>query len=296
VGIDEYRDQPLEGCVNDSKAWGRVLTNAGFTVTYIHNKQATNRRIQQALADLISGARPGDILAFQYSGHGTQIPDDNGDEADGFDEAFVPVDYHKGELLLRDDVVAKALDLLPEGVTLTLFMDCCHCGTNSRFAPRIRAVETATDRVRYMPPEYLGVLRAPRVARARRRALPSSAPGVIHFAACRDDEYAWESRGQGDFTAAATAFLADAITRGDTNEIFVKQVAKIVSAKKRQHPLMLPPARGMSGRPILSGRATSRPPAPAPSASTSSIDRQLLEHLEAAVSLLRERVDRGSET
>jgi hypothetical protein len=296
VGIDEYRDQPLEGCVNDSKAWGRVLANAGFKVTYLHNEQATNRRIQQGLADLISGARSGDILAFQYSGHGTQIPDDNGDETDSFDEAFVPVDYDKGELLLRDDVVAKALDLLPEGVTLTLFMDCCHCGTNSRFAPRIRATDTGLDRVRFMPPEYLGLPRAPRVARTQRRALPSSAPGVIHFAACRDDEYAWESRGQGDFTAAATAFLADAITRRDTNETFIKQVGKIVAAKKRQHPLMLPPARGMAGRPILSGRGASRPPAPPPSPSSASLDRQLLEHLEAAVSLLKERVDRGSET
>jgi hypothetical protein len=298
VGIDEYRDQPLEGCVNDSNAWGRVLTSAGFTVAYLHNKQATNRRILQALHDLIDEARAGDVLVFQYAGHGTQIPDNNGDETDGFDEAFVPVDYHKGELLLRDDVVANALDLLPQGVTLTLFMDCCHCGTNSRFAPRVRARESATDRVRFMPPEYLGLARRPRVGRGQRRALPSSAPGVIHFAACRDDEYAWESRGQGDFTAAATAFLADAITRADTNETFIKQVAKIVAAKKRQHPLMLPPAAGMAGRSILSSRAVARPPATAaaPGSPIATIDRQLLEHLEAAVLLLKERVGRGSAT
>jgi hypothetical protein len=289
VGIDEYRDQPLEGCVNDANAWGRVLTGLGFTVTYLRNRQATNRRIQGALRDLIASSLPGDVLVFQYSGHGTQLADDNGDESDGFDEAFVPVDYHKGELLLRDDVIAEALESLPEGVTLTLFMDCCHCGTNSRFAPATRAVETATDRVRYLPPDLLGAARNYRRSRGRSRGLPSSAPGVIHLAACRDDEYAWESRGQGDFTGAATAFLADAVARGDTNEAFMKQVAKIVAARKRQHPLMLPPAKGMARRPILGGVLPARPAVL--SADTADIDARLLEHLEAAVRLLRARVD-----
>jgi metacaspase-1 len=32
---------------------------------------------------------------MHYSGHGTQIPDDDGDEADGMDEALCPVDYQK---------------------------------------------------------------------------------------------------------------------------------------------------------------------------------------------------------
>ena len=289
VGIDKYRDQPLEGCVNDANAWGRLLTDLGFTVSYLRNGQATNRRIQGALRDLIASSLPGDVLVFQYSGHGTQLADDTGDETDGFDEAFVPVDYHKGELLLRDDVIAETLEGLPEGVSLTLFMDCCHCGTNSRFAPTMRAVETPTDRVRYMPPDLLGAGRHYRHARGRTRGLPSSAPGVIHLAACRDDEYAWESRGQGDFTGAATAFLADAVARGDTNETFMKQVAKIVAAKRRQHPLMLPPAKGMARRPILGGVAPARPAVVATEAS--DIDAQLLGHLETAVKLLRTRVD-----
>lgn len=287
VGIDEYRDQPLDGCVNDANAWGRLLEALGFAVTYLRNRQATNRRIQGALRDLIAASLPGDVLVFQYSGHGTQLADDSGDEADGFDEAFVPVDYHKGELLLRDDVIAEALEGLPQGVTLTLFMDCCHCGTNSRFAPAMRAVETATDRVRYLPPHLLGAARQYRGARGRRRALPASAPGVIHLAACRDDEYAWESRGQGDFTGAATAFLADAVARGDTNEAFIRQVAKVVSAKKRQHPLMLPAATGMARTPILGGASSQRPSIS--SSGAAQLDLQLLEHLEAAAALLRAR-------
>jgi hypothetical protein len=252
IGIDKYRDRPLDGCVNDANAWGAVLTELGYDVRYLRDAEATNRRLRKALEDLIRAGTPGDSLVFQYSGHGTQLADDDGDEADSFDEAFVPVDYHKGELLLlRDDVIATALAELARGVTLTLFMDCCHCGTISRFAPAARAAESNSDRVRYMPPDLLGAARDYRRASLGARSLPTAAPGVIHLAACRDDEFAWESGGQGDFTAAATPRLAEAVRRGDTNERFIRQVSRIVAAKKRQHPLMLPPAAGMSARPLL---------------------------------------------
>ena len=206
IGIDSYRDRPLAGCVNDARAWGRTLTGLGFDVRYLLDAQATNQAMQDALRDMLTRAHAGDVLVMQYAGHGTQLPDDNGDEDDGFDEAFVPVDYHTGALFLRDDVIGAALAGLPKSVALTLFMDCCHCGTISRFAPAMRASESASDRVRYLPmtPALLSASRSFRSVRRATRPLRSSAPGVIHLAACRDNEFAWESSGQGDFTAAAT--------------------------------------------------------------------------------------------
>jgi hypothetical protein len=259
IGIDDYRDRPLSGCVNDARLWGRALGALGFDVRSLLDAQATERGMQDALRDLLAGATAGDVLVMQYSGHGTQLPDDSGDEEDGFDEAFVPVDYHTGALFLRDDVVAAALGALPEGVALTLFMDCCHCGTISRFAPAMRAEESSTDRIRYLPigPELLAAARSMRAVRGSRagfRAMPSSAPGVIHLAACRDNEFAWESNGQGDFTAAAVPLLASAAQSGETNEAFIKRVATLVARKKRQQPGMMPPAAGMAGRTLLAPR------------------------------------------
>ncbi|MEX2662587.1 MAG: caspase family protein [Vicinamibacterales bacterium] len=259
IGIDDYRDRPLSGCVNDARQWGGALGALGFDVRYLLDARATQRGMQDALRDLLAGATPGDVLVMQYSGHGTQLPDDSGDEADGFDEAFVPVDYHTGALFLRDDVVAAALAALPDGVLLTLFMDCCHCGTISRFAPAMRAEESSSDAVRYMPvsSELLAAARSMRAARGSRasfRAMPSSAPGVIHLAACRDNEFAWESNGQGDFTAAAVPLLAGAVQTGETNEAFIKRVATLVARQKRQQPGMMPPAAGMAGRQLLAPR------------------------------------------
>jgi hypothetical protein len=293
IGIDRYRDRPLAGCVNDARAWGRSLAALGFDVRYLLDEQATQAGMLDGLRTLMGGARAGDVLVLQYSGHGTQLPDDNADEGDGFDEAFVPVDYHTGALFLRDDLVGSTLTSLAPGVLLTLFMDCCHCGTISRFAPVARGEESGRDRVRYLPvsPELLQASRAFRrrsFAGRSRAAEETSAPGVVHLAACRDNEFAWESDGQGDFTAAALTVLADAVSRGETNEAFLAGVARTVARKGRQQPMMMPAAAGMSGRSLLGspGVATGGRPV---SSGAASGDAELLRHLEAAVTLLRQR-------
>lgn len=46
----------------------------------------------------------GDVLVFQFAGHGTQLPDLEGDENDDKDEAMVPYDYASGAYLIDDDI------------------------------------------------------------------------------------------------------------------------------------------------------------------------------------------------
>ncbi|MDZ4852316.1 MAG: DUF4384 domain-containing protein, partial [Pirellulaceae bacterium] len=58
------------------------------------NEEATRKNLEQAITQwLPSVSRPGDTVVIYYSGHGGQIPDDNGDEADMLDEFLVPYDY-----------------------------------------------------------------------------------------------------------------------------------------------------------------------------------------------------------
>lgn len=293
VGIDGYRDRPLAGCVADARAWGQHLQALGFDVTHLFDDQATRDGIVQALEDLVRGGGSGDVLVFQYSGHGSQVPDDDGDETDQFDEVFVPVDYHAGALLLDDDL-AEILGGLAPGVLCTLFMDCCHSGTNSRFAPLRRPLVTGDERVRFLPLDA-AVQDAHRARRAamgapRKTAAEKSVSGVVHLAACLDNEYAWESEGQGDFTGAAIRLLSAAVARGDTNESFVGAVREALAVRNRQHPALMPLPSGLEGRPLL---APLVPAAAGPSSvvPASSIDGRLLQHLEAMAALLRARVD-----
>ncbi|CAM9709421.1 unnamed protein product, partial [Choristocarpus tenellus] len=78
---------------------------------------------------LIANAKAGDSLFMHYSGHGGSMADDNGDEADNKDETIVPVDYTSAGQIRDDEVLKELVASLPEGVTLTVVMDCCHSGS-----------------------------------------------------------------------------------------------------------------------------------------------------------------------
>ena len=149
VGINSYPTSPLAACVRDAQTWATTLRGLAFDTTVLLDREATRQRVLDALNDLIDSARAGDSLVFQYAGHGTQAEDLNGDEADRYDEALVPIDYTSGALLLDDDL-ADVYRRLPAGAVLTLFMDCCHSGTNSRFAPIDRTPPRSDERRRFL--------------------------------------------------------------------------------------------------------------------------------------------------
>jgi len=57
------------------------------------NELATRRQLEVAVTDwLPSVSQPGDTVFIFFTGHGVKIKDDNGDEADGLDEALTPHD------------------------------------------------------------------------------------------------------------------------------------------------------------------------------------------------------------
>ena len=64
-----------------------------------------------------------------YIGHGGNVRDRSGDEADGRDETLIPLDYARAGQI-TDDILLKELVLpMAKGVFATSIMDCCHSGT-----------------------------------------------------------------------------------------------------------------------------------------------------------------------
>ena len=139
IGINYVGDNPgeLHGCHNDVLNMREYIKKChGFTDQDIvlllddgKHTPPTSANIMAAFKKLASEAQPGDACFVHYSGHGCSIRDDDGDEADGKDEALCPVDYAKAGVLRDDDVLEVLIAPLAKGVTLTCIMDCCHSGS-----------------------------------------------------------------------------------------------------------------------------------------------------------------------
>ena len=247
VGIDRYPISPLGGCANDAQEWRRTFQSLGFEdPKLLLDDEATRSAILGQLSELLRSSRAGDVVAFQFAGHGTQLPDLDGDEAGGdtpdTDEAMCPVDFDKGHFVLDDDLAA-VFDTIPAGVSVTVFADCCHSGSNTRLAvgpPPVRGAGrdvrrrfvVATDAMKQAHAAFRASLGGARAA--TRRGGYDEAPEVL-FAACRSREVALESDGHGQFTTNAMQILASGI-EGVTNAEFQARVVKAFGENSGQNP------------------------------------------------------------
>lgn len=110
----------LRGCINDVRAMRDLLIDRfGFDASDIvilidesrEKVLPTGANIRQALRSMIDMARPGDIVFFHYSGHGTLIPSmkPNHSYHRYRDEAIVPCDFN-----LITGMNSKIMFFLPE--------------------------------------------------------------------------------------------------------------------------------------------------------------------------------------
>ncbi|HET6881717.1 MAG TPA: DUF4384 domain-containing protein [Pirellulales bacterium] len=92
----------LKACDHDAQQMAEVLRTVGGLSearTFI-DAAATRKNLEDAVTRwLPSVSRPGDTVVIFFSGHGGQVSDDNGDEADRQDEFLLPYDYLNLEIL-----------------------------------------------------------------------------------------------------------------------------------------------------------------------------------------------------
>jgi hypothetical protein len=142
----------LSGCVNDVVRQLHMLKSQGFDIynpnqckVIVDDKEEFLRghpgypdwalgfpnkaEIIAGWEWLINGVQAGDSLFMHYSGHGGQVPDKSGDEADGYDETVIPFDYKQSGQIVDDFIFDSVAAKIPKGAHLTAIMDCCHSGT-----------------------------------------------------------------------------------------------------------------------------------------------------------------------
>ncbi|MGB0564875.1 MAG: caspase family protein [Spirulinaceae cyanobacterium] len=101
VGINDYADSPLFGCVNDVILQRQLLIHRfGFNpkdIVMLTDEAASRQGMLDAFEEhLIKQAKPGDVVVYHFSGHGSQVLDPDPIYVDewgaGLNGTFVPQD------------------------------------------------------------------------------------------------------------------------------------------------------------------------------------------------------------
>lgn len=203
IGINDYpgTDSDLQGCVNDAHAWKEVLHKRGFDwQDILLDAGAFKKAITDAMADILVATEPGDLAVITYSGHGTWVPDEDGDEPDGRDEALCPWDMDtNGEVITDDELFVLFTDCIKEGAKVVFISDSCHSGSVARHAPRDAgpfANETwSFQKAKFLPPSFVltpeGIKAAYKVEKSPARG--KSRDAVLLMSGCQDTEYSYDA-------------------------------------------------------------------------------------------------------
>jgi hypothetical protein len=105
-------------------------------VRQLFNNDGNKQQVIAAVEEISGMVSEGDYFIFYYSGHGTSVPDKDGDEEDGKDEALclvTPQGKIDWDAFMTDDELSQQLaEHFPEQKIIIL-SDCCHSGTISDF-------------------------------------------------------------------------------------------------------------------------------------------------------------------
>jgi uncharacterized caspase-like protein len=274
IGVGRYAhfDDRLNGVNLDLSMMTEVAHLMGFKrheIKVLENEAASTAGVNETFEDwLIKGSGPDDRVLIYFSGHGSQVPDENNDEKDQFDEVLLLYDVvlteKRGqqtlEGVIHDDHFNRMLAKM-KSRNIMVILDACHSGSatrNLRLATRSMPVNDAQVKYFYYSP----MLEAAGGSGSFDVMEPESSPAVesryVAITACRDDEKTVTTARGSIFTLglrevvhsaarAGSNITPDEIQRRTTNfireqirsggEVFHPQIAG--NRDLRQRPLKL---------------------------------------------------------
>ena len=132
-GYTDYGINRIDGPARDVELARELAGKMGFrkeNIRVLQEGDATQAAILRGFKWLKQGVQRGDRALIYYSGHGSQLPDQNHDEDDGCDEVLVPVDGVSDSKLIVDDEIGRYLKALKQkGVQVVFIVDSCFSGT-----------------------------------------------------------------------------------------------------------------------------------------------------------------------
>jgi len=142
-------DGPLAACEFDANDLAALARKQGMKANLLLTKKGTRANALAGIRGAAKSLRAGDLFFLTFSGHGGQVPDVTGDEADKQDETWCLYD---GQLI--DDELYFELSRFAAGVRILVLSDSCHSGTVTRARrPNADTATPATGRSKMMPVE-----------------------------------------------------------------------------------------------------------------------------------------------
>lgn len=275
VGINEYpaARHRLKGSLNDLESFAEVLKSKfGFReedIIRLTDSRATTHAVMETIKrELIDKLGPDDVAVFYYAGHGTFVPDLNGDEDDLRDEVLCTYDISGLDTgsWLTDDVMAALLRQVRARHTLVIY-DCCHAGTGTRGDDGESIEEDLPAGVtnRFISLDYAEL---PATSLTSKSFVSDQGPSQhVFLGASRASETALEAADaagvyRGAFTSAlcrALETLNDTATFSDLAARILPEVEtsslKLTRQRRKQTPQFEGTHLGMSVQAFLSGNA-----------------------------------------
>ena len=259
VGINAYKNAPLQGCVTDVKLQEQLLIHRfGFNpkdIVILTDKQATRQGILNAFEEhLIKQAKPGDVVVYHFSGHGSQVKDLDCDFPDCLNSTFVPIDGilpagfpSQGGTV--SDIMGHTLFLLMSALkteNVTVVLDSCHSGGGTRGNFRIRSRSGGSqlqplEAERNYQQEWLTKLNLSPTEFKKRR-IAGVAKGVV-IASTKRDQLAADASFNDFYAGAFTYLMTQYLWQQTANESFIRAIPTIASSTTKysftsQEPLM----------------------------------------------------------
>ncbi|MEB3342122.1 caspase family protein [Okeania sp.] len=257
VGINEYENQPLRGCVNDIAMQYYLLNHRfGFNpkdIVILTNKKATRQGILEAFEEhLVKQAKPGDVVVFNYSGHGSYVIDSDPIikafiDPKGLSGTLVPVDSsfpnpETGGVV--DDIMGHTLFILTSALkteNFTGILDSCFAGMTTKEEYTVRS-RPSGEKIKITPQEKVYQEKwLSRLDISKDEFVKGYQSGIakgVFFAACQPLQLSKEVKIL-DFYSGIFSYLFTQYLWQETGtpETVIKYLNKQIPPRFRQDPL-----------------------------------------------------------
>ena len=221
VGINNYPNAPLNGCINDvddiKKFLVDILGAKESQIKILKDGEATTVNILAAMDWLTQNAQSGDRRYFHYSGHGAEyVNPDAVNQPNHANQIICPVDFDwSPSRMIMDVQFAKVFKTLPAGVKFNWASDSCFSGdlTRTLFKPKMKV------RSYPLPPPDAVKLALSKIKKTNSRDMVNGVLDVGYMSGCKYDQLSADAFIEGRYNGAFTFYLFKVLYKNPTQPL-----------------------------------------------------------------------------